>query len=217
MARRKDEQLTRRGRHPPRWVAEIWLTCHGDDKMATSTSDLQSLLARVERLERQYHWLKSEVVTEKLVLVDGDGKTRATLRTTEGVPSLILYDTDGNVRAILRVSEEGPSLNLLDSKTKAGLELTVGEAGPDASLFDANGKQRLTLEVARFESGVPRLSMSDPNGKASVVVSALEDSPAVCLFDAKNPDGNTSVQITIGCEGLSLVCVKEGKVLWTAP
>ncbi len=185
--------------------------------MQSPESSLEGLTNRVERLESQYHWLKSEVVTEKLVLVDADGKTRATLRMSEGVPGLILYDTNGNVCAILRVSAEGPSLHLMDSKTKVALELKVGDAGTNVSLFDANGKQRLTLEVTRFESGVPSLSMRGPNGAPCVVVSALEDSPGVCLFDAKNPDGNTSVQITMGREGPSLVCVKDGKVLWSAP
>lgn len=190
----------------------------GDYTMDTSVPDSQSLAARVERLEKQYHWLKSEVATEKLVLVDADGKTRASLCMPDGVPSLILHDAEGNVRAILRVSADGPSLHLLDSKTRTGLELTVGEDGPDVALFDANGKQRLTLKVNRFESGVPSLSMRDPNGAASVVVSAMEDFPGVCLFDAKNPDGNTSAQITIESDGRpSLLCVKAGKVLWSAP
>ena len=74
--------------------------------MATSTSDLQSLVACVEPLERQYHWLKSEIVTEKLVLVDADGKARATLCMSEGSPGLDLYDTNGNKRAFLRVSRK---------------------------------------------------------------------------------------------------------------
>jgi len=186
-------------------------------QMATSTPDLPSLLARVERLERQYHWLKSEVVTEKFALVDADGKTRATLRMSDDVPSLNLYDTYGNVRAILRVSAEGTALHLADSETRAGLVLKVGEAGPDVSFFDANGKQRLTFDIARHESDMPGLIMLDPNGTLTVVVRALEDGPGVCLFDAKNPDGNTSVQITMGSEGPSLVCVKDGKVLWSTP
>jgi hypothetical protein len=202
----------------PKSVAGIYFLSNiGDDPMDTSNSELQSLAARLERLEKQYHWLMSEVVTEKLALVDSDGKTRATLHMTEEVPSLILYDSNGNVRAILRVSAEGPSLHLLDSRTKAGLELSVGEAGPDVSLFDANGKQRLSLDIAPHESGLPGLTMRDPNGKPSVVARALENSPGVCLFDTKNPDGNTSVQITMGSEGPSLICVKEGKVLWSAP
>jgi hypothetical protein len=163
--------------------------------MQSSTSDLQSLVARVERLETQYHWLKSEVVTEKLVLVDAAGKTRATLRMSEGVPGLILYDTNGSVRAILRVSEEGPSLHLLDSKTKGGLELKVGEAGPDVSLFEADGKQRLSLEVTRFESGTPCLALHNANATASVAVTTLESGPSIGLFDPANADGNTSVRI----------------------
>jgi hypothetical protein len=65
--------------------------------MQGSTSDLlQSLVARVERLEKQYGWLKSEVVTEKFVLADSDGKTKASLGlASDGVPTLILFDANG--------------------------------------------------------------------------------------------------------------------------
>jgi len=190
--------------------------------MDTSAPDFQSLAARVERLEKQYHWLKSEVATEKLVLVDAEGKTRASLCMPAGVPSLVLHDPEGNVRAILRVSPEGPALHLLDAKTKAGLELTVGDSGPDVSLFDVNGKQRLTFDIASpgksgYESGLPGLIMRDPNGTASVVVRALPHSPSVCLFDTRNTDGNTSIYIAMENEGPSVLCVKAGKVLWSVP
>src|SRR5258708_386224 len=97
-------------RHPPRGrlrKSAATLTVE-NATMESSASDFESLVARVERLETEYHWLNSEVVTERLVLVDAGGKTRATLRMSEGVPGLILYDTEGKVCAILRVSAEGP-------------------------------------------------------------------------------------------------------------
>jgi hypothetical protein len=146
--------------------------------MQTPESTLEALASRVERLEK----LKSEVVTEKIVLVDACGKTRATLRLTDEVPSLILYDADGNVCAILRVSAEGPALHLLGSKTKAGLELTVFKDGPAVSLFDTNGKQRLTVNVAQSDSDIPYLTMRYPNGTPAVVVSAAGMAqPCACL------------------------------------
>jgi hypothetical protein len=185
--------------------------------MQSSTSDFQSLVARLEKLEQQYQWLKSEVATEKLDLVDVAGKTRATLRMSAGVPSFILYDTNENVRAVLRVSEEGPSLHLLDSETKVGLELRVSEAGPDVSLFDANGKQRLTLQVTRFESGTPYLAMHNANAAHSVVVTTLDNGPSIALVDPANPDGNTSVRLQVDNEGPSLLCIKDGNILWSAP
>ena len=101
--------------------------------MQSSNSDLQSLAARVERLEKQYHWLKSEVVTEKFVLVDADGKTRATLCTSEGVPGLGLFDTNGNKRAFLRIGAEGPSFGLIDVDGKERLTLELIELPPRES------------------------------------------------------------------------------------
>jgi len=182
-----------------------------------SSSDLQSLAVRVERLEKQYRLLNSEVVTEKLALVDSDGQTRATLRMSEGVPSLILYDENGNVRAILRVSAEGPALHLLASETRAGLELTVSEAGPDVSLFDASGKQRLSLNVFPFldELGTPRLVMRNTNGTASIVLTAVVGRGSINLSDAANSD--TAIRLQIDNEGPIVVCVRDGKVLWSAP
>ena len=149
--------------------------------MHTPEPSLEALANRLGALENQYHSFKSEVLTEKLVLLDAAGKTRATLRMSSGVPSLILYDTNGEVRAILRVDDEGPALHLLDSKTKAGLELKVGESGPDVSLFDANGKQRLDLAGTGFQSGTPYLSLLNADGMQTVTVTSLEEGPSINL------------------------------------
>jgi hypothetical protein len=185
--------------------------------MQTPEFTLEALANRVEKLERQYHGLKSEVATEKLVLVDADGKTRATLRTSEGVPGLIFYDRDGSVRAILRAGDEGPALHLLDSKTKAGLELKVGDVGPDVSLFDASGNERLSLRVTPYESGTPGLSMRNANGMDTLTVTSLDNGPSINLSDPANADGNTIVRLTVDDEGPRLMCVREGKFLWFAP
>src|SRR5882672_6791106 len=118
-------------------------TCFGDDIMTTSRSDLESLVARVERLESQYRWFKSEVVTERVVLVDADGKTKATLCLSERGPELDLYDEDGNRRAILGVSAEGPFLALYNAKTRERLELIVDKSGPGLGMLDADGNARV--------------------------------------------------------------------------
>jgi hypothetical protein len=138
--------------------------------MDTTTPDLQSLVARVESLEKQYRWLKSEVVTEKLVLTDADGKARATLRMFEGGPVLGLYDADENNRVCLRVSAEGPFLRLFDAETKRGLELTVDEDGPGVSLFDAKGNTSVVVTVG--EQG-PVIILFDANGKPRLTMDIL--------------------------------------------
>jgi hypothetical protein len=183
-----------------------------DQSPASRTSN------RVERLERQYHRIRSELTTEKVVLVDADGKTRATLRMSEGAPGLILYDNDENVCAILRVSDEGPpALHLVHSKTKAGLELKVSDSGPDVSLFDASGKERLRLGVTTYASGTPYLGMLDPNGMQTLMVASLDNGPSINLSDPANADGNTVVRLQVDGDGPLLMCLKDGKFLWSAP
>lgn len=111
--------------------------------------------------------------------------------------------------------QDGSTVNLFDANGKPSFFVTILEHSRGLALCCADGKVRLTLNVS--ESGKPSLIMKDANGTHWLVVSVLKNSPGACLFDAKNPDGNTSVQITMGSGGPSLVCVKEGKVLWSAP
>lgn len=189
--------------------------------MQTSTPDGESLVARVERLEKQYRWLNSEVVTEKIVLMDSDGKTRATLSVSEGVPALSLYDTKGSIKAAMRLAPDGPSLLLLGSGSKASLELRVNETGSRQSLIDANGQERLTLEVSRGPldesdcGGWPCLLMHDTNGAATVVVASAGSSGSINLADAANSD--TAIRLRIDGSGPRFVCLRDGKVLWSAP
>jgi hypothetical protein len=180
------------------------------------TSDFSALAARVERLEQQYRWLKSEVVTEKFVLADSDGKTKASLGLVEGVPTLIFFDASGKACVVLRVSAEGPALHLLASETDAGLELTAGEGGPDISLFDASGKLRAALKVtpALQELGAPILAMYNPNA-ASVALTVVGGRGGLNLADSANLD--TAIRLQLDDQGPIIVCVKDGKVLWTAP
>jgi hypothetical protein len=188
-----------------------------EEPMHPLESSLEALANRVERLERQYHRIQSELTTEKVVLVDADGKTRATLRMSEGEPGFILYDNDENVCAILRVSDEGPALHLVHSKTKAGLELKVSDSGPDVSLFDASGKERLRLGVTTYASGTPYLGMLDPNGMQTLMVTSLDNGPSINLSDPANANGNTVVRLQVDGDGPQLKCLKDGKFLWYAP
>lgn len=159
--------------------------------MDTSTSDLQSLTARVEKLEKQYR-LRSEVVTENLVLTDADGKRRATLC----------------------MSADGPMISLFDANGEQRLTLWVGGDGPVIVFRDENGKERLALLV---DGSGPSLRMRNTNEMACAVVTTLEDGPSVALIDPANSDGNTSVQLMVDSDGPRLLCIKDGKVLWSAP
>jgi hypothetical protein len=192
--------------------------------MQTPESTLEALANRIEELERQYQRLKAEVATEKLILVDATGRTRAALRMSDEVPggvpelALVLHDTNGNVCLILTVNAKGPSLYLLGSKKTASLELKVTDFGADISLFDENFRQRLALKVIPWESGgVPSLSVRNANGTDTVTQASLDNGPSINLSDPANADGNTIVRLQVDDEGPRLQCLKDGKFLWSAP
>jgi hypothetical protein len=185
------------------------------------TSNLDDLTSRVERLEQRYRSLKSEVVTEKLVVADSEGKPKISLTLIEGVPTLILFDANGKASVVLRVGAEGPALHLLASQTNAGLEVRAGDGGSDISLFDANGTQRATLNVvppahpAIQELGIPTLVMSNPNGTASVALTVVGGRGGLNLADSANLD--TAIRLQLDDKGPIIVCVKDGTVLATVP
>jgi hypothetical protein len=59
-----------------------------------------------------------ELVVRSLVLVDGEGETRARLGMTKAGPVLALLDENGLPRAALRVDAAGPAVSLLDKRGK---------------------------------------------------------------------------------------------------
>lgn len=182
------------------------------------TSDLALLAARVERLEKQYSGLKSELVTRKLVIADQDGQTRASMTILEGdVPTLVLNDAGGKASVVLRVSEGGPGIHLIAPQTNATLEVTVNEGGPEISLFDASGKQRMALSVRPLlqELAAPQLIMHNANGTAGVVLSVIGGRGNINLADSANTD--TAIRLQLDGQGPIIVCVRDGRVLWTTP
>jgi hypothetical protein len=175
-------------------------------------NDLQHVLTRLEKLERHNRWLKrgllalaaafglalfaaaedppktKTVEAERFVVVDGDGKTVATLGMDRARPSLTLYQ-GGKPRVLLYADKEssalafdedkGRRLGLLAGPAKtAGLVLypTPGEIKEQISLFytdegkpalffnDARGKSRIGLSLR--PDGKPALTLQDENGRA---------------------------------------------------
>jgi hypothetical protein len=182
------------------------------------TSDLTALAARVERLEKQYSWLKSELVTQKLVIADKDGKTRASMAVLEGgVPTLVVNDGDGKASVVLRVSKAGPGFHLIAPQTNAALEVTTNDGGADISFFDASGKQRATLSVGPVldELAAPQLVVRNVNGTAGVVLSVTGGRGNVNLADSANTD--TAIRLQLDEEGPVIVCARDGKVVWKTP
>jgi hypothetical protein len=107
--------------------------------MSSQIQDVQSILRRIDRLERQNRWFKraglavlalgaaiavmgqarpshTSIKGEEFVVVDAEGRTRATLGMELGSPWLNLYDTSHRRRATLLVDGLGqPVLEFKDA------------------------------------------------------------------------------------------------------
>jgi hypothetical protein len=174
--------------------------------------DLQQVLTRLDKLERHNRRLKAcllalaavlglglvaaaqdapkpkVVEAERFVVVDGDGKTLATLGVDRGRPSLMLYQgakphvqlyADKETSALALDEDKGTRVGLLAGPGKtAGLVLyrTPGDTKEQISLFytddgkpvlffnDARGKSRIGLSLR--PDGKPALTLQDETGRA---------------------------------------------------
>ncbi len=170
------------------------------------TCDTQAILERLEKLERQNRRMKRagivvlvllsvvvlmaqatthQVLTAKMfILVDANGKTRASLDMVGGAPGLSLYDAKGN--AFLSTSADGPYLLMNEADGKQGhvmhlssdsillkhrdifqAELAVDADGPQLKLRDFAGFQS-TLGVVDLDT--PRTGESRKTSAASIVL-----------------------------------------------
>jgi hypothetical protein len=177
-----------------------------------------------------------------LSLLDGNGKVRAALRVELDMSLLQLFDALGNELVEISAEEHGPGIRLFGKDGKPAMALLVtGDSTTSVSqifLLDANGRHSLWLEgtssgepslqmsdanrtprfrLALSSSGGPQLALHDANGKPCVIVTALDDGPSMILMDPANAHGNTSARIQVSSGAPFLNCIKDGKVLWSAP
>jgi len=139
--------------------------------METQMPDIQSLLERVEKLEKDARFravrLRSHgfvIATIMLLIVSYVLLPRLSElwhRKTVSARNLILQDREGDARASLMVLDDsGPYLLLLDREKKIRVLLGLSDDGePQLLLNDDEGKPRVVLDVS--EKGEGRLSIYD--------------------------------------------------------
>jgi hypothetical protein len=199
--------------------------------MTSQTPDIQAVLKRLDRLERQNRWLRRTgalavvavsalllmgltgpggraISAEEFDLVDGGGRVRGKLGFDDNgkakSPALDLYDANGIAVATLYASMgRTGGLLLDDADSGASISLiTTALVGPELRLSDTRGV-RVALSLWR-DTGDVSLELSDGNGNRSVLGAVASGGPV------PRETGRTSAA--------SLVMFgKDGKVLWHAP
>jgi len=144
---------------------------------------------------------QDEVRARSFVLVDAQGKQRATLDMYTDQPRLALSDTNGKIRVALAISQGGPALALVDANGKATASLFVTPDGPLLDMLGANSMQAVTLEIPAHG---PEFKMNDANGFET-------DIGATDLITPTSGETHTTSAASIVLIG------KDKKVLWSAP
>ncbi len=131
------------------------------------TIDESSFASRLDRLERQNHWLKIIVAVGCLLmgvpwLVQGATATQQTIEAQR----YVLYDEWGNNRGGFEISTDGTAvLGMRDRFGRNRAVLTVGSHGKtQLGFIDAGGVLRVGL--GSLTGGAPLLTLNDPRGKS---------------------------------------------------
>lgn len=104
------------------------------------------------------------LTTDKLVVVDAQGRARIVLSVAEGVgPSVVLYGDDGAGKAMLALSSSGAMLGMFDAAGRSRLRMGLTETiGPSLILKDEKDHPRTIVSVTG-ENG--SLQILDTNEK----------------------------------------------------
>jgi hypothetical protein len=150
--------------------------------MNAETLDIQAVLERLEKLEKQNRQVK-RAITLLMILVSCLVLTSAAAhkgRTLEA-RQIALKDEDGNTRAVLGMRSAGPGLELYDANgIKVQALLAVLRTGPTLGFYDADGTTRVLLGVTPKGA---TLAFNDAEGKVRAEMGFSADAPHVTFFD----------------------------------
>lgn len=194
-------------------------------------STLDTLVPRLDRLERENRYLKLAGTILLLALAAGGAMGQAVAKAVPKVVEaerFVLRDTTGKPRARLSLLPDGGTgLTLFDQngKARAGLGL-LPDGWPALTLVDQNGKLRAKLSL--LPDGRPALTLADQNEKPRALLSLYQPDggPALDLFDQNEKPravlGQTALETATGTleqrPASSLVLFdRDGKVIWRVP
>ncbi len=187
--------------------------------MNTATSDPQSLVARIERLEKQNRFFKggglAVLLSVAALVLMGQARPNRTVEAEK----FTLRDSRGQVRATLGIeSEDRPTLSLYDAKGWPLVSL-AGEEYPFLVLSRAGSKEEVMLLATKDLYGLA--IYGEPKGAkrgTRIGLAVVKGVPALSLYD-ENANERASIQTEPSGPSLKLTD-KDGKAgfgLWVAP
>lgn len=128
--------------------------------MTPQTPDMQAIIERLDKLERQITDLGEivgmavacvtgkaslgKVQAQEFNLVDSKGRLGGCFCFLQSGPALVLYDTNQKGRAVLRLTNEGTELHL---NSPVDTENAILRAGPDGSVLGLTDKEGFSVSI----------------------------------------------------------------------
>lgn len=174
---------------------------------------LESELKHAKRQRRLTWGVAAVVVVLAVVMFYPQGKVAAQGNIADEIRArkIVLVDENGKTRASLGVLKDGPALGLTDENGKPGVVLSVDKDGAGLFLYE-NGKSRAVLGLNKDG---PVLWQYDENGEPRVALGALKDGKGLLLYD-ENGKPRVLLVTTKGRTGLALYD-ENGKSYWSTP
>ena len=150
---------------------------------AQASSD--SLVARLNELERKNRHLSRLMIvlfavggtvlfaaaqaqqprtveSQKFVVVDSNGKTKAVLEATDSITALKFFDEESRPIAEFSVSKDGPAIGL---QSASGESLTLSATKESTGLAVVNAKTQIAVALGVAKRAGPDFILRDENGK----------------------------------------------------
>jgi hypothetical protein len=143
---------------------------------------LDTIMARVDRLERQNRWLKGMLVLAALVpgVAVVVGMQQATPKVVEA-ESFVVKDTNGRTLAALGRHGEYHGLNLYDAKNRPAASFGLDRQGTSLGLNDERGRS-VTLSATQTSAG---MAVTYESHEIGVALGLTEHGPDLALRDRK--------------------------------
>lgn len=139
-------------------------------------------------------WVQRMVVkAAQFILSDSKGRTRATLRVHDDLPTVNVFDEQGKCRVGWITQEDGSArVSFYDQNQTATGVIKMRAHGPTFAIEDGEGRPRVELAVA--PDGSPGMILSDPSGKPWIVLGAPDGTPSLTFYEK----GGEKVLIVLG-------------------
>jgi hypothetical protein len=203
--------------------------------MATSTSDLQSLTTRLEKLEKQNRLFRrgglALLLSASTLVVMGQAQPSRTIEAHD----FILKDANGNKRAELELLNDNPMLALFNTKGEAAVRVSAG----GYAFYGATGVMTLNANSLSFQDHEGHYVLLSNGSDGYLTLSSLKQGTEGTISLVRNPDrlslnviDSQGFKTVVGNVGLEMPVTGEsrvtsaasirmfnqkGNVIWAAP